>query len=177
MPTPRYRKNCGNWLELLDLDLLSKSLAGEYYVLLDFRSNISLAEKCKNVKNIPGFCKDVSKEKITLRNMLSVADVVIGDYRDTFFESALLGVPVYSTAVDLEDVQSSSNNLAYNLSDIYPFPIVHNSEELIECFKDNKEYDYTILDEFRQKYLVGCDGMQANRIREYIDDIMLSDRM
>ncbi len=168
MPTPRLRKNSGNWLELLDIEKLADKLCGEYYMLLDFRSNNALADKSQNLINISGFSKNVSKEKLSLRNLLAVADIVIGDYRDTFFESALLGVPVYSTAVDMDEKQSSSNNLAYNLREMYPFPIIHDEEEFVDYLERQDEYDFDSLKGFKETNLVGCDGKMSVRIMEFI---------
>ena len=170
MPTPRRRKNSGDWLELLDIEYLAEKLIGEYFMLIDLRNNNTLANACKNTVNVPGFSRNISKEKISLRNMLVSADIVIGDYRDTFFESALLGVPVYSTAVDMEDIQSSSQNLAYDLREMYPFPIIRREEDLLYSLDNKGKYDFDSLNFFKSKYLDGCNGRIAERIKGYIEE-------
>lgn len=168
MPLPRKRQKNNEWLELLDLELLFDRLSHEYVLLVDFRSNNTLADNCKNIVDIQGFCKNVSKEKISLRSLLAASDIILGDYRDTFFESALLNKPVFSTAFDMDDVQSNSVNMMYDLREIYPFPIVKSSEELIEKINLIEEYDYAPLKAFKNQYLLGCDGHVAERILNYI---------
>jgi hypothetical protein len=168
MPQPRRRQKSNAWLELLDLEYLEKTLKDEYVVLVDFRSNPALADSCKNVIDIDGFSRNVSKDQISLRSLLAAADIVIGDYRDTFFESVLLGKPVFSTAVDLDEIQSNSWNMMYDLAEIYPFPIVHSAEELVEKMTSIEEYDDRPLTEFKEKYLIGCDGEVSERLLERI---------
>lgn len=170
MPQPRKRKNGGNWLELLDLEELAKCLSGEYFVLVDFRSNNTLASTCKNVVDILGFSRNISKDRISLRQAMVCADVIIGDYRDTFFESVLLHKPVYSTAVDMENMQSESLNMMYDLESIYPFPILNSADELVNALRKVNEYDYKKQNVFKQKYLCGCDGNSAERLVEYVID-------
>ena len=170
MPQPRKRKNGGNWLELLDLEELAKCLSGEYFVLVDFRSNNALASACKNVVDILGFSRNISKDRISLRQAMVCADVIIGDYRDTFFESVLLHKPVYSTAVDMENMQSESLNMMYDLESIYPFPILNSADELVDALRKVNEYDYKKQNVFKQKYLCGCDGNSAERLVEYVID-------
>lgn len=164
MPLPRKRQKSNEWLELLDLELLSDSLAEKYVILVDFRSNNVLVDSCKNIVDIQGFCKNVSKEKISLRSLLAASDVILGDYRDTFFESVLLHKPVFSTAFDMDDVQSNSVNMMYDLKEIYPFPVVNTAEDLVERLKKVDEYDYKPLIEFGKRYLQGCDGNVSDRL-------------
>lgn len=168
MPQPRKRKNSGAWMEMLDLEKLVELLGEQYFVFVDLRSNKALAKSCKNKINIPGFSKNVSDEKISLRSLLVAADVVVGDYRDSFFESVLLNKPVFSTAIDLHEVQSNSVNMMYDLAEIYPFPIVETAEELVESISKVEEYDYQPLEEFRKQYLTGCDGKSSDRVVEHI---------
>lgn len=170
MPQPRKRRNSGDWLELLDIEQLESKLSDEYFLLVDFRSNPVLAASCKNVIEIDGFSRNISKDKISLRQAMVCADIVIGDYRDTFFESALLHKPVYSTAVDMGSVQSESLNMMYDLENICPFPVVRSSDELVYEIKKD-EYRYDKLDEFAGNYLRGCDGCSSDRLVEMITNI------
>lgn len=170
MPQPRKRQNSGEWLELLDIERLQQELSDEYFILMDFRSNPALAMSCKNVVDIKGFSKNISRDKISMRQAMVCADVVIGDYRDTFFESALLHKPVYSTAIDMGSVQSGSVNMMYNLEPMYPFPIIHSSDELVSAIIRG-EYKYEKLDVFAENYLKGCDGHVSDRLVDYIVNI------
>lgn len=171
MPLPRRRKKSGDWMEILDIERLAEKLGDEYYLLCDFRSNNAIVDACKNTIDIPGFSKNMSRERISLRSLLAIADIVVGDYRDTFFEAALLGKPVFSTAVDIDEIQSTSQNLMYELREMYPFKIIHNSDELIDAITG--EYDYRKVDEFKSKFLIGCDGKCANRLYK----LLLQDKL
>lgn len=167
MPLPRKRKNSGNWLELLDIEMLQRSLSDEYFMIIDFSLNNALASSCKNIVNIPEFSRNISNDKISLRQAMVCADIIIGDYRDTFYESCLMHKPVFSTAVDMGDIQSGSINMMYNLSEIYPFPIINSSENLIKALQDISDYKYECLDSFAENFLLGCDGRAAQRVLDY----------
>lgn len=164
LPQPRKRPGSAVWLELLDMEILAGALADEYVMLVDMRSNKSLAGNCRNIIEVSGFSRNVTNMPVSLRSLLSVADVVVGDYRDTFFESVLLDRPVFSTASDMDKIQSDSLNMIYDLRQIYPFPVVENAEELIEKLRHIDAYDASPLKKFRDKYFIGCDGHATERL-------------
>ena len=130
-----------------------------------------MAEAGKNPIEIPGFSIDVTNLDVSPRNLMLAADVIIGDYRDTFFESALLHKPVFSTAYDARRMQENHPNLLYDLSTMYPFPIVRNAEDLIDKLQHLDSYDYGPLEEFNEKYLHGCDGNASFRMLEYVKKV------
>lgn len=168
VPLPRKRRKSNEWLELLDIERLQELIGDKYVVALDFRGNHKLVEQCGNLVEIPGFSKDVSKMGISRRSLLVAADVIVGDYRDIFFESALLSKPVYATAADYGYIQEVAVNMAYDLQNVYPFPIVGDSDELAEKLGCLEQYDFEPLKVFCRKYLAGCDGHAAERLLKYI---------
>ena len=164
MPTMRKRFKSQEWLESLDMERLHELIGDEYVVAIDLGGNMTLLESCKNIVEIQGFSKITNGKGISLRSLLVTADVVIGDYRDTFFESALLGKPVFSTISDCERMQRSSINMARDLQSMYPFLNIHDADELVQKLRNLNEYDYSAIKKFNDNYLGGCDGHVSDRI-------------
>jgi CDP-glycerol glycerophosphotransferase (TagB/SpsB family) len=105
-----------------------------------------------------------------LREIIISADVIVGDYRDTFFEAALLKKPMYSTAYEYEN-RIKSLNISANALDFDSFlfcPLVRSSEELARELLTVESYDYGPMEEFAATVLDGCDGESAKRVVEYL---------
>ena len=168
MPMWRTRKDCPEWLSMLEMDVLKKYLGDEYAVVVNFNVRQKKGE-IRNIIEIPGFSKEIIK-KMTLRELMVAADIIVGDYRDTFFESALLHKPVYSTAYDYEKIiQSNNMSLNANSFEDYIFcPIVRSAEDLIKHLKQADEYDYAPMERFRNEMLTSCDGKSLKRVIDYL---------
>ena len=167
MPTIRMRSDCKEWISMLEMDVLQKLIGEEYVVVVNFNAD---QNKChyKNIVEIPGFSK-IILSGIPLRWLMIAADVIVGDYRDTFFESAILEKPVYFSAYDYEEMIKSRNMDMGQQFDDYIFgPIVATASDLANQLKQIGKYDYRPMKAFKEKMFSGCDGNSTKRVVDYL---------
>lgn len=169
MPTIRTRHDSDQWISMLDMDVLQKLIGNDYTVAVNFNAS-QYKSQYKNIIEIPGFSKIISKD-IPLRWLMMVADIIIGDYRDTFFESALLNKPVYFTVYDYEQLIKSRNmDMGQNFEEFIFGPVITTSLDLAKELKQVDTYDYSNMKAFRNKMLSGCDGKSVERVVDYLLD-------
>lgn len=167
MPTVRMRKGCSEWISMLDMDVLQKLIGEEYVVVINFNMQ-QLRGEYRNRIEIPGFSKMINRD-FDLRRLMMAADVIVGDYRDTFFESAMLDKPVYFTVGDYEEQIKSGNMDAGKEFDEYIFgPVVSTALDLAGELKKVKTYDYQKMKKFRKEMFTDCDGKSTERVIDYL---------
>jgi CDP-glycerol glycerophosphotransferase (TagB/SpsB family) len=148
--------------------ILRSALSEDYVVVINPAGGFQ-PKKCRNTIEIEGFSKLVTKG-ISIRELMVSADVIVGDYRDTFFEAALLKKPMYSTAFDYE-IRVKVPNMSMNIRDFESFlfcPVIRSSKDLIDALKDVDSYDYGPMEAFAASMLDGCDGESSKRVVEYL---------
>ncbi len=165
MPYFRYRSEKSKYLEFLDLRKLKEALGEEYFIIMNLTPQF--AKNNKNIIEIPGFAMNLAG-KMYLRDSINVADIVIGDYRDTLFEAALTGKPLFVTSRD--KINITKKETYFDFEDVVPGVEVRCEEDLIAQIKDIKHYDDTNSKKFRDKYLTYCDGNSAKRVYDYIKE-------
>ena len=172
MPKVRMRHECEKWLNMLDLEILQRLIGDEYVVLLRM-NKAGVEEETVNAINIEGFSRRIDKG-MSLREMMVVSDVVVGDYNDTFFETPILRKPAFATDGDCEEFLTGGNRSYHaNSYDAYKFcPTVGDAYELAERLQTLGSFDFTAMDRFRETYLTHCDGHSIERLAE----VILSDR-
>ena len=175
IPTWRPRKDAVEWAELLDLEALKDLLPDGYAVAVNFRK-AQVSGTFHNVVEIPGFAKLIDAG-IDERQLLMAADIIVGDYRDIFFEAPLTRKPAFSTAFDYEERISVLNmSLNANRFEQYLFcPIVQNSYELAQQIAHLDTYDYTAMERFKKDYLTYCDGQSTARVADYVKNWIRED--
>ena len=168
MPKWRVREDYDKWMDILDLELL-KELVGDEYVVLVRINKGQVQSETVNEVNVPHFSRDI-EYALTLREMMVVSDVIVGDYNDTFFETPILRRPAFATDADYETFLEGGNKTYHaNKYEEYRFcPTVRTSYELAERLRDLDNYDFTAMDAFREAYLTGCDGQSAARLADFI---------
>ncbi len=177
MPTPRYRAGCDSWLNMIDLDVLKRLIGDDYYVFISF-NNLVKEGTYENTVNIPGFCHLVDDAEIIPRDYMSVCDFIIGDYRDTLFESAILEKPVYFTTGDFETMIKDPNmiNAAPHFEGFIFGPVVKDAYELSEQLKNIDGYDYENMRRFKKEMFDYCDGHSTDRVYDFIMQSIGSDQ-
>lgn len=160
VPSHRYRAEPYKRLEFLNVPLMYKYLRDDY--VLVFHSSVKNDNKYHIAKEHKDFAFDI-KGIIALRPLLSIADVIVGDYRSCFFETSLLNVPIYATASDLE-YHMENKELNKNYDEIVGGPIVADTMDLIQRIIEIDQYDFTKQQQVVEKYLNKCDGKSAKRL-------------
>ena len=165
IPTYRKDQNRNNWLKMVDLTRLHELVGDEYAVIIDNTEGFSLF-RYNNELDVPKFSKVVSRG-VSSREMIAAADAVIGDYKDIFFECAVLDKPAFSSANDYEQFMKA-NTFICDYGRVCPFPIVNSADDLAERLSDLERYDFSPANSFRRKYLTYCDGHSAARLAAWM---------
>jgi len=147
----------------LDVRLLAQ-LREEYVVLVKqhpfVQETFCIPEECR------GFCVEMKKE-LSMEELLMVADILVTDYSSVVFEYALMNRPVFFFAYDLEDYYDE-RGFYYPYEEFVPGPIVRTTEELLHHIRYIEQYDWKRLEQFRDRYMSGCDGHSTERILDYV---------
>lgn len=170
IPSVKTRSGCSDWMDLLDLDVLNRLIGNRYAVVVQMNKAEMKGVDYKNQLVISGFSKWIQKG-ISPQALLTACDVIVGDYRDIFYQAPFVHKPTYSTAYDYERQFIWSKNLTLarkNYKEILFCPIVKSSAELAEELAHIESYDYGKMEQFFTKYMGGCDGRSINRVVEYI---------
>ncbi len=163
MPYKRYNNKKQRYLELLNIHLLASKLKDEYVVIIHCKNANGF---CANELNVKGFSKDLTLQ-FSAREQMMMADVIVGDYRDTMFEAPLLNVPIFISNWDKINI-NFKENLMYDFDEIKYGVEISSTNDLIDKIKNISTFDYTIQEAFREKYLKECDGNSAKRLVEYL---------
>ncbi len=165
LPSIKYRNEKIKFLDMMDMETLQKLIGDEYVVIIHQRKEVRKLHALYET-NIKGFSCDLTNI-MTAREQMSVADVIIGDYRDVYFESAVMQKPIFSYGYDAEKYCEKSPAFEY-YEEICPGPVVSNEEEFAKKLQDMEHYDYSSQDNFRRKYLKYCDGKSTERLWQYL---------
>jgi len=155
-PYYRSRNAKSGYAEMLDMSILQKELGSEYVVIMNLMGS---AKEIPNFIELGGFSMDLT-EAMPLREQLLAADVVVADYRDTTFEAALLGIPVFNTCRDARRFDAGGNAFCNFEEMLFGTP-VSDSQELAGQLKTQGQREDFLTAAFRQKYLKYCDGNSA----------------
>lgn len=163
MPTVRYRTKGSDYKELFDLQELKKLLGDEFVVI----THIPLPKKGYSQEiDVDGFAKNITG-KLLLREATCAADILVGDYRDSFFEGTMLRKPIFMTSYDKEKVLRPRKTIC-DMDEAEIGPVVDSEEKLADCLKDLDNYDYTKQIAFCKKYFTYCDGHSSQRLIDYL---------
>ena len=143
-----------------------KKELGNEYVVLEYNLKNDEVDYIENVSNCKNFSKNITN-KISLRELMMAADIIVGDYNDIVLESPLTGKPTFITKWKGDNVENEYSTM-FKLDEAPYGNIVRNTEELIEEIKNIKEYDYSNQKDFKEKYLTNCTGESSKNIVNYM---------
>lgn len=105
--------------------------------------------------------------EMSIDELMAIADIMVGDYREEIFTFAARGKPIFLYAPDYRTYFFKSDSY-FNYEEIAPGPIFTDAIELTKAIADADNYDATRLNAFRDKYLKNCDGKVIERIVDSI---------
>lgn len=148
--------------DYLDLSKLKNLCSDEYVVLVFGEESQDIIRAFAD--SLGGFALDCS-QLVTQRELMSIADVIVGDCTGVLLEGVLTGKPIYFTSKYTE----KENGLSlFSQEEIFNVPFVEDAQQLYSLLNSEEEYptdDYTA---FRNRYFEACDGHSAERIFEYL---------
>ncbi len=147
-PTWRDSKGISAWCFeqclMLDLSKLQREFGDEVIVLLRLHHLSVLSEDEALSESII----DVSKYE-DVQDLCNISDVLITDYSSILFDFFVSKKPVILFPYDLEEYDSNMRGFYFNYYENLPFPIVTNTDELIEQLKFTLK-EFVIEDRLQQ---------------------------
>lgn len=163
IPYERYKNKRAKYWDYLNMNLLASELKDEYVVIIHRKMR---TKTCANELNVKGFSKDLTGT-FSVREQMMMADIIVGDYRDSMFEAPLLNVPVFISNWDKTKINFRSS-LMCDFDDIKYGIEIESTDDLIDKMKELSSYDNTIQQEFKEKYLKNCQGDSAKKLVQYL---------
>lgn len=108
-------------------------------------------------------------------DLLKIADKVITDYSSLSIEASLLDIPIYFYTYDLQKYNEDTGvNFNFEKEPIGIYK-ANNTEELINLI--DKDYDYTVLHQFKNKYISVNTNNCTKQIVEFIVRLMRNEQV
>lgn len=144
--------------------MLYERLKDDYIILI--KRHPFVKEKIVFAEKYTDFIKDIS-DKLSIEDLLLVADICITDYSSVIFEYSLMQRPILFFAYDLEEY-NDERGFYYPYESFVPGPVLRTMEELVCYIEHIEQFDTERLKNFKNQYMDGCDGYSTKRILEYI---------
>ncbi len=164
MPSSRSMDRKTHYKNLFRMKILKANLPEEYKVVVYFPG-----ERTYQDLEVDGFSRLLNPKVLHLREAVCAADIIIGDYREGFYETVLVEKPAILT-------DSDHDEFFYKKSTICPYeevrigPSVSTEEEAARLILDG--IDVSPFEEnrrlLREKYLTYCDGKSCERLLEWM---------
>lgn len=153
---PTYRKG-----EKIELDELVEKIDTKKYNLVVKLHPLDLKEY--NYKEKEGI---IYEQKCKTYDLLKIADKIITDYSSLSIESSLLEKPIYFYTYDLKKYEDDTGiNFDFQKEPMGKYK-AENAKQLIELLE--QEYDYSILKDFKEKYISVNTNNCTKQIVEFI---------
>lgn len=151
------------------IEALEKRFGGKWYIFL--RLHPQLAAKMQGVKVGQDLDRlvDVS-QRPDMNEIIAGADAFLTDYSSAIFESAMIELPGFIYADDLEEYVADRGDLFFDMHQL-PFPVALNNGELMEnILKFDEEAYRKELALFMEEAGVFEDGRASRRVVELLQE-------
>lgn len=109
-------------------------------------------------------------DQFTSYDLLEVADRIITDYSSLAIETSLLDKPIYFYTYDIKTYQEDPGlNFKFEEEKIGKYMAIK-AEELLDLLE--QDYDYSILEDFRNRYITVNTNNCAKQLAKFILEIM-----
>lgn len=151
------------------IEALEKRFGGTWYIFL--RLHPQLAAKMQGLKVGQASEKliDVS-QRPDMNEIIAGADAFLTDYSSAIFEGAMIGMPGFIYADDLEEYVADRGDLFFDMYKL-PFPTALNNDELMENISEFDEEKYKeALSQFMDEVGMFEDGKASRRVVDLIEN-------
>ena len=142
---------------------LEKRFGGEWHILLRLHPQLALRHNKMDISNeVKSICTDISF-KDDLYEYLAGVDAFISDYSSAMMDAALMKIPVFTYADDVDKYIQDRGKLYRDIFS-FPFPVASTNEQLINDIDnfDEKEYLKKLEDFFKTEEVME-DGNSSKR--------------
>lgn len=155
-----------NFKELLRA--LEDRFGGQWFILIRLHPQLAAKNEHFYVKDSSARLIDVTYH-MDMNELVAAADVFLSDYSSAIFEAAILRMPCFIYADDLELYVKNRGNLFFDMFKL-PFPTALNNDDLI---RNIVEFDLELyvkkVDDFMDEQGVIEDGHASERIVDLIE--------
>ena len=157
-----FQEKAGINFHLLKLSL-EKRFGGKWHVLLRLHPQLALkkdtmdiSDECKNI------CTDISLKDDMYEYMAGI-DAFISDYSSAAMDAAIMRIPIFTYADDLDKYMQDRGSLLCDIHD-FPFPVAQTNEELMDNIINFDENEYLKkVNDFFIKEEIEEDGKASKR--------------
>lgn len=150
------------------IEVLEERFGGTWYVFL--RLHPQLAAKMQGIKvgQASDRLIDVS-QRPDMNEIIAGVDMFLTDYSSAIFEAAMIELPGFIYADDLEEYVADRGDLFFDMYKL-PFPVALNNEELVENIRrfDEAKYGKELL-QFMDEVGMFEDGKASERVVELME--------
>ena len=112
----------------------------------------------------------IFENKFSSYDLLEIADKVITDYSSLGIEASLINKPIYFYMYDIEEYEKDPGlNIDFRKEEIGKYT-VETPDKLLNLME--KEYDYSVLERFRNKYITVDTKDCTNKLSKFILELM-----
>lgn len=150
------------------IDSLEKRFSGTWYVFLRLHPQLAAKMERLKVGQISERLIDVS-QRPDMNEIIAGSDAFLTDYSSAIFESAMINLPGFIYADDLDEYIADRGDLFFDMYKL-PFPVALNNEELVNNILNFDEQKYqSDLKIFMDEVGIFEDGKASERIVELIN--------
>ena len=154
----------------LDIPMMKRKL-GESCILL---INHHPFTKEKDRPKVPEDCRDFAfdmTDRLSIEELLTVADACITDYSSIVFEYSLFERPILFFAYDMQEYLDE-RGFYYPIREMMPGPVCSTTQELTELLMTpDAAFNLLRVREFKYRFMSGCDGHATARILQLMDRV------
>lgn len=149
------------------IESLEKRFGGSWYVFLRLHPQLAAKMQGVKVEQASDRLIDVS-QRPDMNEIIAGVDAFLTDYSSAIFEAAMIELPGFIYADDLEEYVADRGDLFFDMYDL-PFPVALNNEELMGNILGFDEGKYEKeLSRFMDEAGVFEDGKAGERVVELI---------
>lgn len=157
LPTTQ-KSSVKNAYVFADLNALKAAVSDEYVLLVHFTGKTHAPIKT----DVQDFAMDVSN--FPIRDLIGIADVMVGDYRPEVFEAAIRGIPLLAL-LEKELTPPDVSDCFYQYDELVDGAVVcRTTEALAKRLKTLETYDYATVERLKRVYFGACDGGATGRL-------------
>ena len=149
------------------INALEKRFGGRWYIFLRLHPQLAAKMQGVRVRQISERLIDVS-QRPDMNEIIAGADAFLTDYSSAIFESAMIELPGFIYADDLEEYVADRGDLFFDMYKL-PFPVALNNDELIgNIINFDAEKYKEALSSFMDEVGIFEDGKASERVMELI---------
>ncbi len=151
------------------IEAMEKRFGGEWYVLLRLHPQLAAKMENQRVEKRSGSRLIDVSQRADMNEILAGADAFLTDYSSAIFEAAILEMPSFIYADDLEEYIEDRGELFFEIEKL-PFKAASDNRGLVKNILEFDEREYKRkLEEFKKATGVMEDGHASERVVDLIE--------